>query len=113
MAISRERYARAQVARYRGALLGPLVALGVMLRGKAILYVTATVTANAAGYLTPTSHNRFAKIRTWFFNANLNGSTRSWTPRPHKQNETLFHALRRKLSYRRFPDHLVLHRLEI
>ena len=36
-------------------------------RGKLSSYVTGAVTANAPGYRTPTSHNKFAKIRTWLF----------------------------------------------
>jgi hypothetical protein len=33
--------------------------------GKLGSYVIGAVTANASGYLTPMSHNKFAKIRTW------------------------------------------------
>jgi len=71
-------------------------------RGKLVSHVTGAVTVNTAGYLTPTSHNKFAKILTWLFKASVNGSMVSSTPRPQMQNVTMFQRTAKAL-YRRFP----------
>src|SRR5262249_48074552 len=58
--------------------------------GKFSSNVTGAVTANAAGYRTPTSHDKFAKIRTWLFKANVSGSIKSSTLRPQMLKVILF-----------------------
>src|SRR5262245_14490788 len=59
-------------------------------RGKFISHLTGAVTANAPGYLTPTSHYKFAKILTWLFKAKVSASIKSSTLRPQMQNVMLF-----------------------